>query len=935
MSAGAGGIRAARAFVGVGWDDKEMQKGIQSSNARLKSFGNAAKAAGAELFALGTAAAIPFILAAKEFAGFEQEMATVKAVTGATTEQFALLNEQAKLLGLTTTFTAREAAAGMVSLGRAGLSTAEILDAIPNVLDLARATATELGTAAEITASSMRIFGLEAADTQRIVDVLTETTNQSAQTLEGVAEALKFVGPFANQAGQSIEETAAALGILANNGIRGTIAGTSLARAFKNLSQQAKVLKLRDIGVDAKDAAGNFRKITVILKELDEITSDLGSQEKLSIFEDLFGRGAAGAIVLAESNDQFKVLLKTLEDSRGAAERTADIMDNTLAGSFRLLISAVQGAGIAVGESLSPALRQIIGIVRNAFVAFESFVTNNKTLIVVLGASAVAVAAFGASLLAIGAAASLFGTIRGIIVGVTGAMAGFTLQSTAAATATNFLGASTFTLSRAYGTLAASQGAAIVGQTNLITSVAATTPIINALIKAMGPLLVIYAAILAFEAFEIFQGTEEVIKNIKMLNKEFDKTQKKILELDKAGGTGLSTTTESAAENMKEFARQMEKAGKSAEEITDELKKRQAFEEEQAAGFRGQEGRGTVDEQNVVLGKAREAEFNARALSEIIVSIGVDGVDAFEAIDNSIEAIEKRQARTLSRRTKNVQALEAIESKSSQAAADAAKAKEREAALRVDPQAVLDIERERHRVALDNLEAEGLIARKIIEESGGLKESEKNAVKAAEAELKAKVKVVEETAKVVVQAEKAVASKRIEAIKLVGQAESDIREDELNRIATQRQRDFNKAVKENPAQALADAIKNVTIERKTLDDLRQAALDQATAAEASKRKADIDKAAATRAEAETSEADLKKLETFKDRAAAALKKASEEVEKGITSQFGTFAAARIEGLSSRAGEKIQVKQLEVQEKMVEEQKKTNKNITKLKSGALV
>ena len=140
-------------------------------------------------------AAAPLALSSKTFAGFADQMAEVRAVTGAVGADFEKLTGLATELGRTTSFTASQVAEGMTELGRAGYKPAEIFAAIPDVLNLARGTATELGTAAEIAAASMRGFGLSAEDTTRIADVLTATANNSAQTLEDVGEAMNTPDP--------------------------------------------------------------------------------------------------------------------------------------------------------------------------------------------------------------------------------------------------------------------------------------------------------------------------------------------------------------------------------------------------------------------------------------------------------------------------------------------------------------------------------------------------------------------------------------------------------------------------------------------------------------------------------------------------------------------------------------------------------------------
>ena len=163
----------------------------------------------------------------------------------------------------------------MTELGRAGFKPAEILDAIGSVLNLARATSTDLPRAAELASAAMRGFGLTARDTTYVADVLTATANNSAQGLEDIGESLKYVAPMAKEAGEDIRDTAAALGVLANNGIKGSMAGTALARAYKNLSKTGSHKMLKKMGVEAVDANGNLRKVADILSDLGQATAKM------------------------------------------------------------------------------------------------------------------------------------------------------------------------------------------------------------------------------------------------------------------------------------------------------------------------------------------------------------------------------------------------------------------------------------------------------------------------------------------------------------------------------------------------------------------------------------------------------------------------------------------------------------------------------------
>lgn len=422
-------IKAGSAMVKVYADNRALVRGLNRAQRRLRAFSAGVARLGRSLLAVSAAAAVPIAFATRTFAAFSDQMAEVRAVTGATEDQFAKLNAKAKTLGRTTSFTAKQVAEGMTELGRAGFKPEQIDAAIAAVLDLARATRTELGDAAQIASAAMRGFGLAASDTTRIADVLVTTANNSAQTLTDVGDAMGYVAPIAKEAGATIEDTAAALGVLANNGIKGTRAGTALARAYKNLSKSDVQKQLADIGVSAVTASGNLRKISDVLADIGKATRAMGSARKLGIFESLFGRGQAAALKLAQVGN-FKDMRKGLDNVDGAARRTAKTMDNTLGGSFRMLMSAVEGVQIAIGDALAPTLRKWMGNIAKIARRIAKLVVSNKKLIVTIMKVVVPVAAVGTGLLVFAGASALAAT----------ALAGVSTAATVAALAMKAFG---------------------------------------------------------------------------------------------------------------------------------------------------------------------------------------------------------------------------------------------------------------------------------------------------------------------------------------------------------------------------------------------------------------------------------------------------------------------------------------------------------------
>jgi TP901 family phage tail tape measure protein len=294
-----GAIRAGRAFVELFADDSKLVRGLNAARRRLRTFGRTLTSAGTRVFAAGAAMTGGFALATRIFTGFDDQMRTVKAVTGSTAEQFEMLTEKAKELGRTTSFTAAQVAAGMTELGRAGFSSEEINASIGDILNLSRATGVELAEAADIAGASLRAFDLEAKDMGRVADVMTATANTSAQTISELGEAMKYAAPVASTYGLTLEETAKTLGALGNFGIKGTMAGNALKRMMLQIANPQVQETLAGMGVAVSDAGGNLRNVSAILSDVGQAMQNMGQAKRVSLLSELFGdRAIAGAAKL-------------------------------------------------------------------------------------------------------------------------------------------------------------------------------------------------------------------------------------------------------------------------------------------------------------------------------------------------------------------------------------------------------------------------------------------------------------------------------------------------------------------------------------------------------------------------------------------------------------------------------------------------------------
>ena len=269
--AGRRDIQAGRAYVTMYVRNKGLIRGLRNAQARMRAFGSGVQAIGMKMLRMGAVMAVPFAFATRTFMGFEDQMLTVKAVTGAVGDEFEKLTAKAKLLGRTTSFMAAEVAGGMIELGRGGFSPAEIDASIASVLNLARATGTELPRAAEIAAGTLRAFNLEADQMGRVGDVMVATANNSAQTLEQLGDSMTYAAPIAQEYGLTLEETSKALGVMAE--------GPEL------LSGCQKLVTAEWDGAEAEAADRSYAKLEE-MEERSGVLIDLTGPRRFRVAED-------------------------------------------------------------------------------------------------------------------------------------------------------------------------------------------------------------------------------------------------------------------------------------------------------------------------------------------------------------------------------------------------------------------------------------------------------------------------------------------------------------------------------------------------------------------------------------------------------------------------------------------------------------------------
>ena len=332
-------------------DSKRLDQTLKRVSAQTRKVGLA-------MAGLGVAIAAPLAAATKIFAEYEQSMAKVQAVSGATAEEFAALDAIAREMGRTTVFTAREAAAALSFMSMAGLEAKQSISALPDVLNLAAAGQLELGQSADIVTNVMAGYGIAAEDVTMAVDVLTKGFTSANTDLLQLGEAFKMGGPVAKAAGLEFTEVAAALSLMGNAGFQGTLAGTALRGAITRLlNPTGEAQKILDrLGVAVFDTEGNMRPLVDIVRDLEE--SGLTAGDAMAVFGQR--AGPAMLALIGQGSAALEELTTEMENAGGTAERIATTQLDTLTGDVTLLKSAFEGLALTIGSIVAPQLREFL-----------------------------------------------------------------------------------------------------------------------------------------------------------------------------------------------------------------------------------------------------------------------------------------------------------------------------------------------------------------------------------------------------------------------------------------------------------------------------------------------------------------------------------------------------------------------------------------------
>lgn len=381
---------------------------------------------------LGTAAV-------KTTSDFESAMSKVSAISGATGSDLDALNQKAQEMGIKTRFSATESAEAFTYMAMAGWKTEDMLQGIDGIMALAAADGLDLATTSDIVTDALTAFGLSADDSGHFADVLAAAASNASTNVSLLGESFKYAAPVAGALGYSAEDTAIALGLMANANIKGSQGGTalrsSLSRLIKPTDDVAALME--QYGLSMTNADGSMKSLGEVMEMLRTKMGGLSEAEQAQAAVTLFGQEAMSGMlaVINASDSDYEKLTSAIYGADGAAQQMADTMLDNLSGQLTLLKSALEGLAIQFGEILMPYIKQFVQWLQNLVQKLQEMTPEQKEQIVKWAAFAAAIGpvllAVGKLVTGIGNVISVFGklktaipAVKGALVAVKGAIAG-------------------------------------------------------------------------------------------------------------------------------------------------------------------------------------------------------------------------------------------------------------------------------------------------------------------------------------------------------------------------------------------------------------------------------------------------------------------------------------------------------------------------------
>lgn len=409
----------------------KVGESLKSAGSKISDFGGKIAGMGQKFAPVSAAVTGIGIAGIKTAADFESSMSQVAATMGMTSEEinngsedYKRLEQAARDMGKATMFSASEAAEALNYLALAGYDVDKSIDTLPTVLNLAAAGGIDLAYASDMVTDAMSALGDTAGTAESFVDQMAKTSQKSNTSVAQLGEAILTVGGTAKNLAGGTTELNTALGILADNGIKGAEGGTALRNIILSLS--APTDKAADamnaLGLEVYDAEGKMRPLNDVFNDLNGILGTMTQGEQTEVLNTIFNKvdlKSANAL-LANCGDRFDELSGYINESEGAAQAMADTMQNNLNGQITQLKSAISEAGISIGNLFIPTIKKLVSVVQSWTDKFNSLDEGHKKIIAAVGT---VIAAIGPLLMIIGKVITVVGSVVSGLGGVSSALA--------------------------------------------------------------------------------------------------------------------------------------------------------------------------------------------------------------------------------------------------------------------------------------------------------------------------------------------------------------------------------------------------------------------------------------------------------------------------------------------------------------------------------
>lgn len=423
-------INVGTAVAYLDLDASKFTQGMSSAIQNLNTFVDSSSALSQKITSFGTALSgvgntfnrsltLPIAgigtLATKVAGDFESAMSKVEAISGATEEQLGDLRDTAIEMGAKTKFSAKESADAFTYMAMAGWDAEQMIAGISGIMSLAAADGLDLATTSDIVTDALTAFGLQASDSAHFADVLAQASSSANTNVSMLGESFKYIAPVAGSLGMSVEDTALALGLMANSGIKGSQAGTALRASLTNLVKPTEAMekKMTALGIEVTNSDGTMKSLREILEILRGSFSTLSEAEQANAAATIFGKEAMSAMlaIINASEQDFYKLSDAIDNASGRADAMAETMMDNLPGAIEELKGALESLMIKIGEALIPVIKEVTEFITKIVEKLNKLSDEEIQQIVKIAAL---VAAIGPVITIVGKVITIIGTVLSV-----------------------------------------------------------------------------------------------------------------------------------------------------------------------------------------------------------------------------------------------------------------------------------------------------------------------------------------------------------------------------------------------------------------------------------------------------------------------------------------------------------------------------------------